>query len=485
MTDADLERQAKDFGQAFEVCLLFVVIMALLALLLPERADADVKKQTEGEWFLVVTSSPQFPSEPTYEACELRKAKKIAADAATKFSGKTTYYCRRGTEIEFGPAPAPTCSSVPRPLAETRTQTCPAGTVGTFGQTREYVQNPNGIFPDSCWIPGQTWLPESSELCLPADSDGDGVPDSSDKCPTVNAAGPDGCPVSPSFSSVLTFATTPRGTYAPLDGKTVSGTIYVKLSTCELNGTAGWQFFLDGVKRWDQEFSCPFFYMGDENPIDTRAMPNGQRTLEAKTNAAWTASARFTVDNAAPVNRAPTIAGTPSTSVQVGANYVFYAQGSDADGDVLGYSIANLPRWATFNPTTARLSGTPTAAHIGSYPNVTISVSDGRVSASLAPFSVTVTPATSGTNGTATLEWTAPTHNDDGSALTDLAGYRIVYGESPSVLQHSIEITGASLTKHTITGLSAGTYYFALIAVSEQGNTSKPTGIVSTTIAGA
>src|SRR5262245_39192746 len=33
-----------------------------------------------------------------------------------------------------------------------------------------------------------------------------------------------------------------------------------------------------------------------------------------------------------------------------------------------------------------------------------------------------------------TVTWTAPTLNTDGSALTDIAGYRVLYGTSPANL---------------------------------------------------
>ena len=36
--------------------------------------------------------------------------------------------------------------------------------------------------------------------------------------------------------------------------------------------------------------------------------------------------------------------------------------------------------------------------------------------------------------GSATLSWMPPTENADGSALTDLAGYRIYYGRNPNTL---------------------------------------------------
>jgi hypothetical protein len=101
-------------------------------------------------------------------------------------------------------------------------------------------------------------------------------------------------------------------------------------------------------------------------------------------------SFNLTVSAAAPVNRAPTITGTPATSVTAGNAYAFTPVGSDADGNTLTYSIQNKPSWASFNATTGRLSGTPTSANVGTSARITITVTDGTASASLASFTIQV-----------------------------------------------------------------------------------------------
>ena len=67
-------------------------------------------------------------------------------------------------------------------------------------------------------------------------------------------------------------------------------------------------------------------------------------------------------------------------------------------------------------------------------------------------------------NGSATLSWNAPTLNTDGSALTNLAGYRIVYGTSASNLSQTIQLSNPGLTSYAIENLAPGTYYFAVRA---------------------
>src|SRR5690242_6265952 len=53
-------------------------------------------------------------------------------------------------------------------------------------------------------------------------------------------------------------------------------------------------------------------------------------------------------------------------------------------------------------------------------------------------------------NGNATIRWTAPTKNTDGSTLTDLKGFKIVYGQSATNLNLSQSVSGASTTSATV-----------------------------------
>ncbi len=60
------------------------------------------------------------------------------------------------------------------------------------------------------------------------------------------------------------------------------------------------------------------------------------------------------------------------------------------DGDALTFSIANKPDWASFDAATGLLNGTPPPAAVGTNSDITISVSDGQATVSLAPFSISV-----------------------------------------------------------------------------------------------
>jgi hypothetical protein len=92
------------------------------------------------------------------------------------------------------------------------------------------------------------------------------------------------------------------------------------------------------------------------------------------------------------------------------------------------------------------------------------------------------TPAPSSSAGAVTLSWLPPTTNTNGTTLTDLAGYRIYYGQSPTAMTEVIDISNAGLTMYMVENLSAGTWYFAIKAVTTTGTESSLSDVASTTI---
>ena len=82
----------------------------------------------------------------------------------------------------------------------------------------------------------------------------------------------------------------------------------------------------------------------------------------------------------------------------------------------------------------------------------------------------------------ATLGWTAPTTNTDGTPLTDLAGFKIYYGTTSGTYTSNVD-TG-NVTGYVINGLTVGlTYYFAVTAYDSAGNNSGYSNQVSKIIA--
>ena len=178
-------------------------------------------------------------------------------------------------------------------------------------------------------------------------------------------------------------------------------------------------------------------------------------------------------------NRAPVISGSPPASVTAGQSYDFQPTASDPDGNALTYSIVNRPGWASFNSSTGRLSGTPSASYVGTYANIVISVGDGTTSTSLPAFAINVTPATT---GSATLSWTPPTTNSDGTPLVNLAGFRIVYGQASRQYSQVLDIASPVIATAMIENLSAGTWYFAVKAYTSAGVESDVSNEASKTI---
>jgi hypothetical protein len=95
------------------------------------------------------------------------------------------------------------------------------------------------------------------------------------------------------------------------------------------------------------------------------------------------------------------IRGNPRTSVVVGNAYSFTPNVIASKTKSLTFSIVNKPTWASFNTSTGTLAGTPTVTDVGTTSGIVISVTDGTLTASLAPFNltVTVTGSTGGTGG--------------------------------------------------------------------------------------
>jgi hypothetical protein len=89
---------------------------------------------------------------------------------------------------------------------------------------------------------------------------------------------------------------------------------------------------------------------------------------------------------------------------------------------------------------------------------------------------------TTASNSTATLTWEVPTENTNGTPLTDLAGYTIVYGTTSDALDHSVQVTGSGTTSYVVQGLGQGTWYFAIMSNTSSGETSSLSNIQSATI---
>lgn len=178
-------------------------------------------------------------------------------------------------------------------------------------------------------------------------------------------------------------------------------------------------------------------------------------------------------------NQPPTISGAPPPATMRKESYIFQPSASDPDGDALRFAIGNKPLWARFDERTGRLSGTPTAKDVGEYIDITISVTDGQLQASLPAFSIEVFHSG---EESVTLSWMPPTENADGSVLEDLNGYKIYMGLDPDTLDRVIRLGNEGLTRYVVEGLYPGTWFFAMASFNRKGQEGRRTPVVSKTL---
>ena len=207
---------------------------------------------------------------------------------------------------------------------------------------------------------------------------------------------------------------------------------------------------------------------------------SASESAAAPASAAAQTDATTTSSGSPAANSAPTISGKAGTTAVAGQLYSFQPIAADANSDPITFTASNLPAWATINASTGAVRGTPAASDVRTSSNIVISVSDGKSTTSLPAFSINVT-ATGG-GGSVTLTWTAPTQNADGSPLSDLAGFKLLYGPSASELSQTVDISNPSLNSYVLSNLSSGTWYFAMVALNKAGEESDPSNVVSKSV---
>ena len=89
---------------------------------------------------------------------------------------------------------------------------------------------------------------------------------------------------------------------------------------------------------------------------------------------------------------------------------------------------------------------------------------------------------TAPTTGSATLARTAPTTNTNGSALTNLAGYYIDYGNPAGSMTNKVTLSSPATLTYVVSSLSAGIWYFGIVAYTNAGLQSAMSNVGSKTI---
>lgn len=171
-------------------------------------------------------------------------------------------------------------------------------------------------------------------------------------------------------------------------------------------------------------------------------------------------------------------ATAPAPTVTIGANPSTVTSGS-----------TSLISWSSSNATACSgtgawsgseaVSGSVTTAALTADATFALTCTGaGGTASQSTTVSVTAPPVT----GYATLSWSPPTTNTDGTPVTTLSGYHIYYGNSASALSQSVPVSGATATSVEITGLAAGTWYFAVAADATDGTESAQSAVASKTI---
>jgi hypothetical protein len=94
---------------------------------------------------------------------------------------------------------------------------------------------------------------------------------------------------------------------------------------------------------------------------------------------------------------------------------------------------------------------------------------------------VVVTPPA--TSGSATISWDRPASNTDGTTPACVTGYRLYASRDAATIGAATPVTlPAVATSYVASSLSAGTWYFGLVAECSNGNASALSALASKTI---
>lgn len=181
----------------------------------------------------------------------------------------------------------------------------------------------------------------------------------------------------------------------------------------------------------------------------------------------------------------------------VGASFTFTVAATTAERTLTYY----IGGWNSTGKITATLAGattyTTTFSSSASYSRVitlkyradsattlrvtyTQTAGTGTISMQAAALSEAA-PATQ-PGGTAILTWKAPALNEDGSALADLAAFKVYWGTAPGTYSQSTKIASATARSYTVSGLTKGTWYFVVTALNSKGLESPYSNVWSKTV---
>jgi hypothetical protein len=410
-------------------------------------------------------------------------AKLTDADGKTRYTRSNAF---RITSSSPPPVEPPACPA--KPANETRPGACPAGATGTWTQTLTYTSAASPI----CWTAG-AWAPSSPPagacvVTLTAPTltgqrtvgtaasntlTWTAVPGATsyviERCPASGIA----CPTLSPIATVteLTYPNTglpPTLSYSyrvqPLDGARVGP--YSNVWTPPIESAPA------AFIRINAGGSAVDGYLADQSFVGGSVSANCRRTMTG----AYT-TRRF--HGAGFEYRIPVTNGT----------YVARLLWRECWNTAVGQRVLSanvegqaIPAFDTWRADDAEIMHERAATVTDGLLNITLTAVTGD--AMLNAIEVTKTgadpePPPLPATGSATLSWTPPTENTDGSTITNLAGFRIEYGTSPQSLTRAIDIPSAGITRYVVEQLTAGSWYFAVTARASNGFESARSSVAS------
>lgn len=156
---------------------------------------------------------------------------------------------------------------------------------------------------------------------------------------------------------------------------------------------------------------------------------------------------------------------------------------NDPDGTIVSYSWTQTAgsTVALNSPNAAIASFTAPAVASSTTLTFELSVTDNEGATDTSSVTITINPAGEEpeATGVATVSWTAPTENTDDSALTDLAGFTVYYGNDVDQLTNSMTVNSFDSSAEIENLLNDQTYYFAVVAFNDLGVESELSNISS------
>jgi hypothetical protein len=215
------------------------------------------------------------------------------------------------------------------------------------------------------------------------------------------------------------------------------------------------------ARFWWQQSGSTYYAMIYGTPTDADVGVYSNIRIFASDRTSYGATAPFEVTVGAPTITLLTARPTPV----INEYFSFVASASRADQKAVDVRVENAPAWAgtwTYfdgQVTWVILYGTPSTQDLGVHPPVRIIAANGLATTEKS-FEMPVAVAT---GASWTLTWPAPTQNDDGSPLLDLAGFRY-YVWSPDAVSPVITDVGPTGPSLHASGMAAGLWKVAVTA---------------------